>query len=138
MDRASILAPPAPMNEINLTPFIDLSFLLLITFIITFPLVEQGIPVNLPVAGAIDLPHDRSKTVTVDADGRVFLDERMMSAAELTAALQTARRANPEVTIFVRADEAIRYGKVVGVLKILHDAKIARMALVTQGEEVRR
>ena len=138
MDYKSPLDPPSAMNEINLTPFIDLSFLLLITFIITFPLVEQGIPVNLPTATAAELPQDKSKTITVNLGGDLFIGERKVTPDELAAEMQLVGNKSPDTVVYVKADEALRYGRIVEILRILHDAKVPRMALITQGEQEAR
>lgn len=118
-----------------MTPLIDLTFLLLITFMITFPLLEQGIHVNLPRGKTSELDEKRSRTITVDAQNRIHLDRQSITREELAAEMNTLGRADPDVVIMVRADEAIPYGKLVEILKILHDAKIARMALVTNPEK---
>jgi len=123
------------IKEINMTPLIDLTFLLLITFIITFPLIQQGIPVNLPRGKADDLDESKSRSITVDVQGNIFLDQAPITKEELTSEMQALGRADPETVVMVRADEAIAYGKLVEVVRILHDAKIARMALVTNPEK---
>ncbi len=132
--RTSILALEQ-IKEINMTPLIDLTFLLLITFIITFPLIEQGIPVNLPQGRAENLDEQMTRTITISAQGQVFLDQRPATREELAAEMNSLGRAAPDAIVRVRADEAIAYGKLVEVLKILHDAKISRMALVTTPEK---
>lgn len=132
--RTSILALEQ-IKEINMTPLIDLTFLLLITFIITFPLIEQGIPVNLPRGKAEDLSEQMTRTITINAQGQIFLDQRPTTREELTAEMNMLGRAAPDAIVRVRADETIAYGKLVEVLKILHDAKIGRMALVTTPEK---
>jgi biopolymer transport protein TolR len=132
--RTSILALEQ-IKEINMTPLIDLTFLLLITFMITFPLLEQGIHVNLPRGKTSELDEKRSRTITVDAQNRIHLDRQSITREELAAEMNTLGRADPDVVIMVRADETIPYGKLVEILKILHDAKIARMALVTNPEK---
>lgn len=128
----------SPIGEINLTPLIDLTFLLLITFVITFPLVQSGIPVNLPRGKAPELPTQHKKTVTLDAKGLVYVDEDVCSFDKFTAAMLALGRTDPNTVILVRADEAIPYGQVVRVLRVLHDAKLAKMALVTQPEASRK
>jgi biopolymer transport protein TolR len=124
-----------PINEINLTPLIDLSFLLLITFIITFPLVEQGIPVNLPKASAADIQEKKACSVTLNAKGELFLDEARITSEQLRTRLAEVRARAPETAVFVRADESLAYGKIVSVLKILHELNITKMALVTEAED---
>jgi len=136
--RRTSIVSLAEIKEINLTPLIDLTFLLLITFIITFPLIEQGIPVNLPRGKAADLQEDRSRTIALDVTGQIYLDQRPIQRDELAVEMKALGAADPDVTIMVRADERIAYGRLVEVLRILHEARIARMALVTQAEETAR
>jgi biopolymer transport protein TolR len=112
----------------------DLTFLLLITFIITFPLVEQGIPVNLPKAAAKEITSDSAHTITVDRGGSVYLDDVPMSLEELAGQVAQIAVSEPDMAVMVRADERIQYGKVVAVMRILHQANIVRMALVTEAE----
>lgn len=128
--RTSMLALNE-IHEINMTPLIDLTFLLLITFIITFPLIEQGIPVNLPQGKAEELDESLSRTITITAKNEIFLDRRPVTKEELATEMQALSRASPQAVVRVRADEAIAYGKLVEVLRVLHEAKISRMALVT-------
>jgi len=135
MGRRTSMLSLEQIKEINMTPLIDLTFLLLITFIITFPLIEQGIPVNLPRGKAEDLDQTKSRTITVNVKGDIFLDEAPVTKEVLASEMQALGRADPETVIMVRADEAIAYGKLVEVMRILHDAKIARMALVTSPEK---
>ena len=133
--RKTSLIALKEISEINMTPLMDLTFILLITFIITFPLIEQGIPVNLPKGEAADLDHPEARNITIDAKGTLFLDDLTVSAAELTGEMQRTGALTPDTTVYVRADRSIDYGRVAEVMKILYDAKITRMALVTQGEE---
>lgn len=132
--RTSMLALEQ-IKEVNMTPLIDLTFLLLITFIITFPLIQQGIPVNLPRGKAEDFDDRQTRTITLDLKGGLYLDKQAVSKEELASEMTAMGRADPDVVILVRADEAIQYGRLVEILKILHDAKIARMALVTTPEK---
>jgi biopolymer transport protein TolR len=123
------------IGDIQLTSMMDLSFLLLITFIITFPMIEQGIPVNLPQGKAEQLPPERSRTVTVDRNGKVHTEEGEVTLERFAAAMRSLRAGGPDVTVLVRADEAVAYREVVKVLKVLHDEKITRVALVTRDEQ---
>lgn len=122
------------MSEINLTPLIDLTFLLLITFIITFPLIEQGIPVNLPKGKAQELKPDAARTVTVDKAGDIFLDDVKVTLEEFSLEMENAGKRDSSVMVMVRGDENIKYGRMVEILRALNNAKITKMALVTQGE----
>ena len=122
------------ISEINLTPLMDLTFILLITFIITFPLIEQGIPVNLPVADARGAPEGQTRTISLDVDGNLYLDRLLTTPEKLAEEMRALGLADPDTIVQVRADEAIRYGRLVEILKILNEAKISRMALITQAE----
>lgn len=123
------------ISEINLTPLMDLTFILLITFIITFPLIEQGIPMDLPRAEAEALAEDAARTISVNAEGAVFLDDIAISMADLVRDMEVLGSVDPNAVVLVRADESLAYGRVVEVLKVLTDAKISRMALVTAQEQ---
>jgi biopolymer transport protein TolR len=135
MGRHTPLTSLKQLSEINLTPLMDLTFILLITFIITFPLIEQGVPVNLPNGKANPLEPEDSRSITIDSAGAVFLDDRAVTHEELQDRLRKIALVEPNVTILVRADKTIAYGEVIRVVKALHDAKLTRMALVTQGEQ---
>lgn len=122
------------ISEINMTPLIDLTFLLLITFIITFPLVEQGIPVRLPSARAEPLESASAVTLTLDETGALFLDREAISIDSLERILLERIEQTGDFSVMVRGDERLPYGKIVAVLRVLRRARITRMALVTQDE----
>ena len=132
MARKTSLTSVQEMKEINLTPLMDLTFILLITFIITFPLIEQGVAINLPTGEGDPLETEKSLMVSVDKEGVYYLDEQRMSPEDLSQSIQAAATADPNVTVLVRADESIEYGNVVEVVQILRAAKISKMALVNQ------
>ena len=132
MGRKTPLISLKQISEINLTPLMDLTFILLITFIITFPLIEQGIPIQLPQAKAQPLTSDEAQSITIDRDGALFLDEVPVSEDDLKAQMHALGAGASEITIMVRADERVQYAVVVRVLKIMHGAGVTRMALVTQ------
>lgn len=134
MPRRAPLASLRRISEINLTPLSDLSFLLLVTFIITLPLIEYGIPVNLPRGRAEEVRAREACTVTIDKAGKLYLNDVEMSLEALAAELRRRAAAAPETTVLVRADEAVPYGQVASVLRVLHLARVGRLALVTQAE----
>jgi biopolymer transport protein TolR len=134
MKRKMTLTSMKDMSEINLTPLIDLTFLLLITFIITFPLIEEGIPVNLPTGKARELKPDTARTVTVDKLGDIHLDNVKLTLEEFAKEMETASKIDSSVMVMVRGDVDIKYGRIVDVLKVLNSANITKMALVTQSE----
>lgn len=135
MNRRRYVSSLRPISDVQLTSFMDLSFLLLVTFIITFPLLEQGIPVNLPKGGAEDLRREHgTHTITLDRQGRIYLDNTAISLENLVTEVVRLREADPEVAFRVRADEKIEYGRVVKVVRVLYNAKVAKMSLITRPE----
>ncbi|HOU21490.1 MAG TPA: biopolymer transporter ExbD [Kiritimatiellia bacterium] len=131
MARRTALSRNRQISELNMTPLIDLTFLLLITFIITFPLIEQGVPVRLPKGEASQLDQANTFSIALNEQAELFLDEVPTSEETLALELKAKAEANPDVTILLRADERIPYGKVVAILRLVHGANITRMALVT-------
>ncbi len=134
MARRRKLTAIRPLSEMNLTSFMDLSFLLLVTFIITYPLMEQGIPVSLPKGTAQELPKQNLVSVTVDREGRVYLKELPVSLSDLPVRVRELKARDPKLTVTIRADERASYGQLVKVLKVFHDEKVSRLALVTQAD----
>jgi biopolymer transport protein ExbD len=122
------------INNIDMTSLIDLTFLLLITFIITMPAIEQGISIKLPQGKSDTLPVKKSNVVTLDVEGKAFLNNREIALEELERTLGNMAAEDPDVTVLVRGDERLAYGKVVQVMKILYKVRITRMALVTLSE----
>jgi biopolymer transport protein ExbD len=135
MDYNSPLDAVPQISEINMTPLMDLTFILLITFIITFPLIEQGIPLNLPKGSATELSEDESRTVSMDLQGRLYLDERPVEEGDLAEQMAALGRANPDIAVYVRADQSVEYGRVASLLRVLQKANISRLALVTEAED---
>lgn len=94
------------LNEINLTPMLDLAFVLLIIFVIATPLLEQGMAMELPEGGAVDEQRpDVKKTVEISKTGEFRLDGQPMKLAQLELALVNAHRQNPKTVVYIRADE---------------------------------
>ncbi len=132
MPRHRHLMPLQQLSEISNTPLIDLSMLLLVTFLITYPLMEQAIHVNLPQGEADALKSDQPHSVTVNTKGEIFLDNQPITLPQLAEQAAAMVQRNPEVTIYIRGDRDNRYEQVVDVLNALRQAKVTRMALVTQ------
>ncbi len=134
MARRTSLVSLSQISDINMTPLMDLTFILLITFIITFPLIEQGVAINLPKGKAADMQDAVSRSISLNLDQQLYLDDLPVSREELVAALLDVVAENPDTTIYVRADRKLPYGEVVDVMRMLHEAGITRMGLVTEGE----
>lgn len=123
-----------PVAEINMTPMIDVMLVLLVIFMVTAPLLTTGINVDLPRAKAsqISEPDNKALTVSVAADGQVYLNQTPVSLDTLPAKVRAVAGANPDVRIYVRADGHLQYGSVMQVLGSLHAAGFSRAALVTR------
>lgn len=134
MARQTTIVALGEIKEINLTPLIDLTFLLLITFIITFPLIEQAIPVELPRAAGEDTADSVARTITLDREGQLYWDEIGISRQELGRELKALAGVAPDTVIRIRADESVSYGDVADVLRLLREAHLYRTALVMQAE----
>ncbi|HEY0269759.1 MAG TPA: protein TolR [Sphingomonas sp.] len=125
----------APMAEINVTPLVDVMLVLLIIFMITAPLLMTGVPVNLPDSRAKALEQPKKPVqVSIDDKGQVYLDDAPVSDSELPDRLAgiAARSPGGEPTqIFLRADRALDYGKVMSVMGELNRAGLNKVALVS-------
>ncbi len=121
-----------PINEISNTPLIDISMLLLVTFLITYPLMENAVHVNLPKGKADEVQIQQSRNITLKLTGEILLDDRIITPIELESAMLGLRQQMPDATVFVRADKDLKYECVMDVMRILHAANVTRVALVTQ------
>jgi biopolymer transport protein TolR len=135
MGRQTTLTSLKEISEINLTPLMDLTFILLIAFIITYPLIEQGVPVNLPKGTGDNLDSEEARTVSIDKNGKLYLDDLPIDQQTLAREMVELGQSSPDITVFVRADQDILYGKVIDIMNILKGAKIAKMALITEAAE---
>jgi biopolymer transport protein ExbD len=135
MARRTSLVSLNQISDINMTPLMDLTFILLITFIITFPLIEQGVAINLPKGKAADMKDVVSRSISVNLKKQLYLDDLPVSKEELVSAMMDIGLGEPDTTIYVRADRKLAYGEVVEIMRILHDANITKMALVTEAEQ---
>ncbi len=136
MGRRAPLTSIRRMGDINLTPLMDLTFILLITFIITFPLMEQGIPLDLPDGRQTSVPQqdERPREISIDRDGQLFYEMQPVTPLELEDAIALLASREPNVRVYVRADKHVPYGAVVAVLQSLQDVHITRIALVTRAD----
>lgn len=118
---------------VDMTSLIDLTFLLLVTFIVTLPALEQGISIKLPQGKTDTLPtkNNKANIITVDEQKRVFLNDRPVTLKDLEQDLKMMAANDPEVPVLIRGDERIAYGAVMDVVKIVYKCKIHKMALVT-------
>jgi biopolymer transport protein TolR len=136
------------MGEINVVPYIDVMLVLLIIFMITAPLLAEGVKVELPKANAQPIPPEMLKdskpiVLTIDDAGRLFLnyggkeDEPIDAATVETRAAAVLRRA-PETVVLVRGDYRVAYGEVVGAMTILQRAGASKVGFITQPPDQKR
>jgi biopolymer transport protein TolR len=130
------------MSQINVVPYIDVMLVLLIIFMITAPLIQQGVEVELPQAAANPMPPDQDEpvVVTVDKKGRFFLDigdepNKPMDAKKLVNRVAAVRSLKPKVAVLVRGDRHVDYGRVVDVMVLLQQAGIEKVGLMTDQPE---
>lgn len=134
-----------PMAEINVVPYIDVMLVLLIIFMITAPMLTQGVDVNLPSADAnpMEMPDDNTEplVVSVDKDGKFYIaigdnPDDPVDAELLMARVQAVLRNNPNVPVVVKGDDAVNYGKVVTVMALLQAAGAPSVGLITKQPEI--
>ncbi len=130
---------PRPNAEINVTPFVDVMLVLLVVFMITAPLLAQGVPVDLPKTKAEQLPSSEEQplVVTVDAEGQIYVgtQDEPVEVEALPALLAAVANENLERRVYVRGDQAVAYGRVVKVLSLLQAAGFTNAGMVVEDEE---
>jgi len=120
-------------DEINITPMLDLAYVLLIIFIILCTATVQGIKVNLPKASAQpSLAETKTKAISIAADGTIYLDTFAVTMVELENLLRQYKAATPNLPVIIKADAGIPYQRVVDVLDLMGRLEITQLGLVTQ------
>ncbi|MBX3727506.1 MAG: biopolymer transporter ExbD [Xanthomonadales bacterium] len=120
------------MASINVTPLVDVMLVLLIIFMITTPLMQAAVEVELPVA-TLEAPEQVRQDIdlAVESDGRVWWDNRIVTMAQLETELRRAARTTPQPEVKIRADQSLRYQTVREVLETVKNAGIVRVGFVT-------
>ena len=131
-----------PMSDINVVPYIDVMLVLLIIFMITAPIIQQGVEVSLPQASAnpIDPDQDEPVVLSVDKKGEFFLDigdypDKPIDAQLLVNRVAAVRRLKPNVPVLVRGDRGVLYGRVIDAMVLLQSAGIEKVGLMTESPE---
>ena len=121
------------MHEINVTPLVDVMLVLLIIFMITTPLLEQGIPLDLPQTQTTSLdPTEKQMVIEITKNQDVFIDKKKISLKNLEKNLLTMLGASKRREVFIRADRSVPYGFVAQVMAVIKGAGITRLGLVTE------
>jgi biopolymer transport protein ExbD len=120
-------------DQINVTPMLDLAYVLLIIFIILTTATVQGIRVNLPKASAQpSLAESKTRAISITADGTLYLDTFPVTMQELERLLGQYKAATPDLPVIIKADSTIQYQRVVEVLDLVGRLQITQLGLVTQ------
>jgi biopolymer transport protein TolR len=118
------------LSDINVTPFVDVMLVLLVIFMVTAPLMQQGVDVNLPKAKGKELPPDERISLVIKKDRTVYMNDTPVSMAEMKQKLEAISRLNPNV--FLKADKDVPYGLVVEVMSEIKEAGIEKLGMITE------
>jgi len=131
--HASRRATYRPMSEINVTPLVDVMLVLLVVFMVTAPLLTVGVPVDLPQTKAAPINEPKEPlAVSINAEGKIFLQNTEVELDQLVPRLQAISGSNPDTTIYVRGDRSVNYGRVLEVMGLINGAGFTKVALVSE------
>lgn len=127
------------ISGINVTPLVDVMLVLLVIFMVTAPMIQQGVAVDLPTATGAPLPVDEESAlvVSVTRDGALYLNDTELDVSALTQRLVAINAEKPRSVVYIRADHQARYGAVVGVIAALKAAGISELGMITEPVEER-
>ena len=131
--RANARGRYRPLSEINVTPLVDVMLVLLIIFMVTAPLMTSGVSVDLPKTDAKPINTDSQPlTVSLDAQGKIFLQDQELQLPELVTKLQAIAQNNPDRRIFVRGDKDLAYGRIMEVMGTITQGGFTKVALLAE------
>jgi biopolymer transport protein TolR len=121
------------ISNINVTPLVDVMLVLLVIFMVTAPILQQGVAINLPKVKAAALTGEEQQlVVAVNRTGQVYLNDTPIALPELGPKLQAILRLRPDRQVFLRADQSVRYGDVMRVIATVKNAGVERLGMVTE------
>lgn len=127
------------MSEINVTPFVDVMLVLLVIFMVTTPILYQGVDVNLPKTESRPMPsldRERKVVVTLNKDGEIFIEKQQYTLNELRIEIRKAMAEKgknlTDEDVFLRADSSVPYGTVVEVMSEIRNAGVQKIGLITE------
>jgi biopolymer transport protein TolR len=120
------------LSQINVTPLVDVMLVLLVIFMVTAPILQQGIAVNLPQARSGALAGEEVQlVVTVAADGAIYLNDNPLTPTELLEKLRAVLKERPDRQVFLRGDSDVPYGTVMSVMASIREAGVRKLGMVT-------
>ena len=124
------------LSEINITPLLDLAFVLLIIFMITTPLLENSVNLIIPSSGAANAPVKAGQVQTISIDRReaISLNDKTVTPADLAARLAELKKANPDVAIVIRPDRDLPVQKLITLMDAVQRAQISKVGIATKAE----
>ena len=124
------------LSEINITPLLDLAFVLLIIFMITTPLLENSVNLVIPSSGAANAPVNPAQVQTISIDRReaIKINDKAVASDDLGARLAELKKANPDVAIVIRPDRELPVQKLIALMDALQRAQINRVGIATKAE----
>ncbi len=136
MKRYSNRSNFSTLSEINVTPLLDLAFVLLIIFMITTPLLENSMNLVIPSSSAANAPISRAQvqTISIDRDETIRINNGIVDSDSLTARLLELKRANPDIAIVIRPDRELPVQKLVTLMDSLQRAQITKVGIATKAE----
>lgn len=119
--------------QINVTPLVDVMLVLLVIFMVTAPIIQQGVQVNLPAARSSAIAGtEEHLVVTVAKNGKIYLNDNLMTHSELGQKLGAIAKSQPNKQVYLRADQDVRYGLVMKTIAEIRQAGIERLGMVTR------
>lgn len=126
-DRGEVL------SDINITPLVDVMLVLLVTFILTAPLLNNAVRINLPKTATTAPPSDiKTVTVSIDSDNKVYIDKRLVGLELLEPELRSLVKSNPELALSLQADEGVPYRSVAKVIANIQRSGVTKLSVLTQ------
>lgn len=121
----------APLSEINMTPLVDVMLVLLVIFLVTAPMLNSAIKLNLPAETAAQITEQKTITISINSQGQYFINDNAISQQDLESELRKVAKENPKQQIHIRADVNVNYGKVSHVLAELQRDGLSNIGFVT-------